>query len=80
MGDATEFERITIMLPCDALEEATDLAAQIGVPTARLLAELLPAALSEARTEWRMVCVADFPDGDPAEAPTMRFSIPPRVK
>ncbi len=68
IGSKTEFERYQVLLPCDALEEARDLAGQMGVPVSRLLAELLPAALTQARTEWRQVCLEHHPEDDLSSA------------
>ena len=80
IGDSTEFEQVTILIPVEVLGEAQDLAAQIGVPTARLLAELLPPALREARGEWRSVSFGMAPDSEPAPTPFLSVDLPPRVK
>lgn len=80
MGKDAEFEQIKIFLPVDSLVEARDLAGQIGVPVSRLLAELLPEALREARTEWRALTVGSGESRHPAQAPVARFTLSHRVK
>jgi len=80
MGSDSEFQSQTLYLPVWVIDEATDLAAQIGVPTNRLLAELLPPALKEARTEWRMINCGLQDDSERAMDSSPKFSIQPRIK
>lgn len=80
MGDSSEFEQITVFLSVDTANEARDLAHQIGVPLNRLLAELLPPAIVEARTEWRSLTHGNRDRGDPAETPSLSLKLPPHVK
>lgn len=62
MGDSTEFERHTVLLPVDVAGQCRDLAYQMGVPMPRLIAELVTRAVPEADAEWRRINLLG--DGD----------------
>ncbi len=81
MGKGSEFQCLTVYIDIDTAVECRDLANQIGVPASRLLAELLPGALKEARTEWRMLSsgMENRPDRAP-EHPLLSLTLPPHVK
>lgn len=81
MGEAcAEFEQVNVLMSIETLAEARDLANQLGVPLGRLLAELLPPALIEARSEWRSLQIGTPLGMDHAEAATPSFRLPTRVK
>lgn len=80
MGDGSaEFERVTIMLPIDTLEDAFDLAGQIGIPRNRLLAELILAGLPEARSEWRRLALNEATPEPARTGSHPSFSIDPTI-
>ena len=80
MGSHDEFEQVTVFLDVATAAEARDLAAQIGVPTSRLLAELLPPAVREARSEWRSLTFRGATVDEKPQAGVMSFQLPERVK
>jgi len=60
LGNATEFERMYLLLPLESSQRVRVLAAEIGVPTSRLLAELVAESISGAETQWRRL-IAETP-------------------
>ena len=84
VAESAEFETMTVLLPLEDSERVRDLANKLGVPAGRLLAELIPEALSMAESELRAALLidADRLNGALAETPEPSFSfdLPPRVK
>ena len=52
MGKNSEFERVFALIPVDVSEQVNELAKLMGVPTSRLLAELVSVSIKDARSEW----------------------------
>lgn len=71
-----EFERLSVPLDLDLATRLRDLASQLGVPTCRLLAELVESSLPEAESEWRAL-MADRTVPDANNGPGLKFSMLP---
>lgn len=82
IGDQSgEFEYLPVMLSLETAERVRDLAHKLGVPSGRLLTELVTNTISEAETEWRRIAVEKPPRADTHVDP-IQFSLrpPPRIK
>lgn len=82
IGDQSgEFEYLPVMLSLETAERVRDLAHKLGVPSGRLLTELVGNTISEAETEWRRIAVEKPPQAI-THASTFQLSLrpPQRIK
>lgn len=73
-----EFTSMTVLMPLDTATAVRDLAHKMGVPTSRLHAELLRAALTEAEVEWRRISMQNqnTPESPDAKSVHLDWSMP----